>query len=134
MGPRGFTTHYVEGELRPGGAWRLCLRPDDGGKDLWQGGLVFKAWTESERKVFEAGRGSMQQAGPEPWTNSPLILQMCRRLQRRANQMTMIAATLDNAEKCLRGRVCGWFASRIPANPSVPLSLMRGLVQKFLQC
>jgi uncharacterized protein YndB with AHSA1/START domain len=38
MGPRGFTAAHVGGDLQPGGIWRVCLRPDDGGKDLWQGG------------------------------------------------------------------------------------------------
>jgi uncharacterized protein YndB with AHSA1/START domain len=51
MGPRGFTATHVEGELRPGGAWRLCLRRDEDGKELWQGG-VYREIVEPERLVF----------------------------------------------------------------------------------
>lgn len=42
MGPRGFTAHRIEYDFRPGGAWRLCLRPDDGGVELWQSGVYRK--------------------------------------------------------------------------------------------
>ena len=51
LGPRGFTAPHFEQDLRPGGAWRACLRPDDGGRDLWQGG-VLKEVVEPERLVF----------------------------------------------------------------------------------
>jgi uncharacterized protein YndB with AHSA1/START domain len=50
-GPAGFTMAHVEGDLRPGGVWRACLRPDDGGPDLWQGG-VYREVVEPERLVF----------------------------------------------------------------------------------
>ena len=40
MGPRGFTATHFEQESRPGGSWRLCLREDDSGRELWQGGVV----------------------------------------------------------------------------------------------
>jgi uncharacterized protein YndB with AHSA1/START domain len=49
MGPRGFTAAHQEQDLRPGGAWRTCLRSADG--DLWQGG-VFREIVEPERLVF----------------------------------------------------------------------------------
>ncbi len=51
MGPRGFTKLHLEQDLRPGGAWRACLRPDDGGDDLWQGG-VYREVVEPKRLVF----------------------------------------------------------------------------------
>jgi uncharacterized protein YndB with AHSA1/START domain len=51
MGPRGFTATHVEGEGRPGGRWRLCLRRDDTGEELWQGG-VYREFVEPERQVF----------------------------------------------------------------------------------
>jgi uncharacterized protein YndB with AHSA1/START domain len=51
MGPRGYTACHQEAELRPGGAWRACLRPDDGGEDLWQGG-VYREIVAPERLVF----------------------------------------------------------------------------------
>ena len=34
MGPRGFTATHLEGDLRSGGAWRICLRRDDDGEEL----------------------------------------------------------------------------------------------------
>lgn len=37
MGPRDFPMSNLEGELRPGGKWRGCLRAADG-RELWQGG------------------------------------------------------------------------------------------------
>lgn len=51
MGPRGYTAHGLSGEVRPGGAWRLCLRRDSDGEDLWQGG-VYREVNEPERVVF----------------------------------------------------------------------------------
>jgi uncharacterized protein YndB with AHSA1/START domain len=51
MGPRGYTADHLSGDLRPGGAWRSCLHQDDGGRDLWKGG-VYREIVESERLVF----------------------------------------------------------------------------------
>ena len=50
-GPRGFTATHIEGDLRPGGAWRACLRRDGTGEELWQGG-VYREVVEPERLVF----------------------------------------------------------------------------------
>jgi uncharacterized protein YndB with AHSA1/START domain len=36
--PRGFTVPYSEGELRPGGKWRCCMRAPNG-SELWLGGV-----------------------------------------------------------------------------------------------
>jgi uncharacterized protein YndB with AHSA1/START domain len=36
--PRGFTVPYSEGELRPGGKWRCCMRVPNG-SELWLGGV-----------------------------------------------------------------------------------------------
>ena len=43
MGPRGFTATHFEQESRPGGSWRLCLREDDSGRELWQGAWFAKS-------------------------------------------------------------------------------------------
>lgn len=51
MGPRGFTATHVEGDVRPGGAWRICLRRDETGEELWQGG-VYREVAQPERLVF----------------------------------------------------------------------------------
>ncbi|HEX3499244.1 MAG TPA: SRPBCC domain-containing protein [Stellaceae bacterium] len=50
-GPRGFTATHMDGELRPGGTWRTCLRRDEDGKELWQGG-VYREIVAPERLVF----------------------------------------------------------------------------------
>lgn len=50
-GPRGFTATHLEGDVRPGGAWRTCLRRDDTGEELWQGG-VYREVVAPERLVF----------------------------------------------------------------------------------
>jgi uncharacterized protein YndB with AHSA1/START domain len=36
--PRGFTVAHSEGELRPGGKWRCCMRAPNG-NELWLGGV-----------------------------------------------------------------------------------------------
>jgi len=51
MGPRGYTGCNLEGELRPGGKWRACLRRDEDGEELWQGG-VYREVVEPERLVW----------------------------------------------------------------------------------
>jgi uncharacterized protein YndB with AHSA1/START domain len=48
--PHGFTLTHCEGDLRPGGAWRSCMRSPDG-RDLWLSG-VYKAIVAPERLVF----------------------------------------------------------------------------------
>ena len=48
--PHGFTLTQCEGDLRPGGAWRACMR-SAGGTDLWLGG-VYREIVENERLVY----------------------------------------------------------------------------------
>jgi uncharacterized protein YndB with AHSA1/START domain len=48
--PKEFTMPVSEGELRPGGAWRACMRKPDG-TELWLGG-VYREIVEPERLVF----------------------------------------------------------------------------------
>ena len=50
-GPRDHPASHVEGELRPGGKWRTCLRALDGSRELWQGG-VYREVVPNERLVF----------------------------------------------------------------------------------
>lgn len=50
-GPRGFTATHLQADVRPGGAWRTCLRADDGSRELWQGG-VYREVVPPERLVF----------------------------------------------------------------------------------
>ncbi|MEO8193813.1 MAG: SRPBCC domain-containing protein [Gemmatimonadales bacterium] len=48
--PKGFTLPVNEGDLRPGGKWRSCMRKPDG-TELWLGG-VYREIVEPERLVF----------------------------------------------------------------------------------
>ena len=57
--PRGFTIPHSEGELRPGGRWRCCMRSPDG-VDHWLSG-TYREVVENELLVFthtweEAGK------------------------------------------------------------------------------
>jgi uncharacterized protein YndB with AHSA1/START domain len=50
-GPVNYPARYVEMDVRPGGAWRMCLRSTEGKQELWQGG-VFREVVAPERLVF----------------------------------------------------------------------------------
>jgi uncharacterized protein YndB with AHSA1/START domain len=50
MGPRGFVVTHADADLRPGGAWRSCIR-SPAGEDLWVGG-VYREIVANERLVF----------------------------------------------------------------------------------
>ena len=51
MGPRGYRACHIEGDLRPGGAWKNCLKRDEDGEELWNGG-VYREIKEPERIVY----------------------------------------------------------------------------------
>jgi uncharacterized protein YndB with AHSA1/START domain len=48
--PRGFTIPHGEGDLRPGGKWRVCMRAPEG-HELWLRG-VYRELVEHERIVM----------------------------------------------------------------------------------
>ncbi|MGA7489081.1 MAG: SRPBCC domain-containing protein [Xanthobacteraceae bacterium] len=48
--PRGFAVPYSEGELRPGGVWRCCMR-SPGGVEHWVSGS-YREIVENELLVF----------------------------------------------------------------------------------
>ncbi|HEU4364819.1 MAG TPA: SRPBCC domain-containing protein [Candidatus Krumholzibacteria bacterium] len=48
--PHGFTVTHSEGDLRPGGRWRACMRSPEG-TEYWLGG-VYREITSPERLVF----------------------------------------------------------------------------------
>ena len=51
-GPDGYTVHQVnDAVVRAGGTWRVMMRPESGGKELWQGG-VYREVKEPERLVM----------------------------------------------------------------------------------
>ena len=49
-GPQGFTTTYCDMDIRPGGAFRVCMRSPEGA-DYWKQG-VYREVVEPERLVF----------------------------------------------------------------------------------
>ena len=49
-GPNGFITPSSKMDVRPGGAWRICMRSPNG-IDVWQQG-VYREIVEPERLVF----------------------------------------------------------------------------------
>jgi uncharacterized protein (TIGR02246 family) len=62
--PQGFTVPHSEGDLRPGGAWRLCMRKP-GEADLWVGG-VYREVVAPERLVStHAWEDAHGKPGPE---------------------------------------------------------------------
>ena len=48
--PHGFTIIHAAGDLRPGGAWRSCMRSPEG-EELWLGG-TYREVVENELLVF----------------------------------------------------------------------------------
>ncbi len=48
--PKGYTIVHQNGDCRPGGKWRSCMRSPDG-KDLWLGG-VYRELVRDQRLVF----------------------------------------------------------------------------------
>lgn len=50
-GPRDYPATHLEMDVRPGGAWRGCLRSNETGRELWQGG-VFREVVPPDRVVF----------------------------------------------------------------------------------
>jgi len=50
-GPKDYPATLVEMDVRPGGAWRACLRSSETGKELWHRG-VFREVVEPARIVF----------------------------------------------------------------------------------
>jgi uncharacterized protein YndB with AHSA1/START domain len=49
-GPQGFTTTHCDMDIRPGGAFRVCMRSPEGA-DYWKQG-VYREIVEPERLVF----------------------------------------------------------------------------------
>jgi uncharacterized protein YndB with AHSA1/START domain len=50
LGPKGFTAPSCEMDLRPGGAWRACIRSPEGTEHRMQG--VYREVAPPERLVF----------------------------------------------------------------------------------
>lgn len=61
--PRDLTLPVGEGDLRPGGKWRACMRTPDGA-ELWLGG-EYREIVEPERLVFTHAWDQDGKRGPE---------------------------------------------------------------------
>jgi uncharacterized protein YndB with AHSA1/START domain len=61
--PRGYTVIHSEGDLRPGGAWRSCMRSPDG-QELWLGG-VYREVVPQQKLVFTHAWDSNGRPGHE---------------------------------------------------------------------
>jgi uncharacterized protein YndB with AHSA1/START domain len=61
--PPGFTVPHSEGELRPGGTWRCCMRAPNG-NELWLGG-VYREIVPHKRLVMTHAWEEDGAPGPE---------------------------------------------------------------------
>jgi uncharacterized protein YndB with AHSA1/START domain len=61
--PKGFTIPFSEGDARPGGAWKACMRTPEG-EDLWLSG-IYREVVEDEWLVFTHAWEEKGQRGHE---------------------------------------------------------------------
>lgn len=101
MGPRGYTATHLQGEWRPRGAWRACLRRDDNGEELWQGGVNLEI-VAPERLVYSfAWEGANGRRGHE----TRVTLNFSE--HRGKTRMDFRQEVFDSAEEC-DGHRAGW--------------------------
>lgn len=99
-GPRGFTTHSCTVDLRPGGAWRLCMRRDEDGLEHWLHG-VYRELDAPERLVstwvWEPGPGEFTDwvPGGEPGHETVLTLTLAE--QGGKTKLTVHHAVFESA-------------------------------------
>jgi len=101
MGPRGFTATHLEGELRPGGSWRACLRRDETGEELWQGG-VYREVVEPERLVWTF---AWEDANGRPGHETPIAVTFAE--HQGKTTMTFRQAVFESVEQ-RDGHQGGW--------------------------
>ena len=99
-GPRGFTTTYCEMDIRPGGAYRFCMRSPEG-TDHWKRG-VFREIVAPERLVFTfAWEDATGNPGHE------LLTTVTFAEHGHATKLTLHQAVFQSAEACESHRG-GW--------------------------
>ena len=102
MGPPKHPATHMEGEIKPGGKWRGCLRSGASGEDLWQGGEYLEI-DEPERLVFtfywEGDDGKPEKV--------MLITLTFQELDGRKTRMTMHQAQFSSEEQ-RDGHRIGW--------------------------
>jgi uncharacterized protein YndB with AHSA1/START domain len=100
-GPPDYPAVHVEGDLRPGGKWRTCLRALDGSRELWQGG-VYREIVPNERLVYSfAWDQEDGSQGPET------LVTVTFADQGRKTLMTFRQAVFNTKENC-DGHRRGW--------------------------
>jgi uncharacterized protein YndB with AHSA1/START domain len=103
-GPRGFTTPHHTMELRPGGAFRACLRSPEG-EEMWVRG-TYREVVPPERLVFtHAWEGADGQAGPETLVSVSFVERGSSRTEMRFHQ------ALFETEAARDGHRSGWSSS-----------------------
>ena len=99
--PRHSPMVHMQADVRPGGAWRGCLRPLDGSRELWQGG-VYREITPHERLAFTfAWDREEGGAGPETLVSITFADQGDKTL------MTFRQSVFATPENCEDHRI-GW--------------------------
>jgi uncharacterized protein YndB with AHSA1/START domain len=102
-GPHGFTTPHHSMDLRPGGAYRACLRAPDGSEHWVQG--VYREIVEPERLVFTH---AWEDAAGKPGHQSLVTVTFADRAGQ--TMMTFHQAEFDSVES-RDGHRGGWSGS-----------------------
>jgi uncharacterized protein YndB with AHSA1/START domain len=100
MAPQGFTIPSAEGDLRPGGAWRMTMRPAKGADLRLQG--AYREIVEPERLVFT--HTWLDDAG-KPGHETLVTVTFAD--HEGKTKMTMRQATFENVEE-RDGHEGGW--------------------------
>jgi uncharacterized protein YndB with AHSA1/START domain len=99
-GPQGFTTQYCQMDVRPGGAYRFCMRSPEG-TDHWKVG-VYREITPPERIVFTfAWEDAEGRAGHET------LITVLFEAVGDQTRLTLRQAVFDTVEGC-EGHHRGW--------------------------
>jgi uncharacterized protein YndB with AHSA1/START domain len=106
-GPPEYPAVQAEQDLRPGGAWRACLRSATSDHVLWQGG-VFHEVVPPERLVFSFKWESDDHEDGAPVDT--LVTVILTELPGGRTQMDFTQAGLKN-EQSLTGHRHGWTTS-----------------------
>jgi uncharacterized protein YndB with AHSA1/START domain len=104
MGPRDYPMVQQEGEFRPGGRWRGCLRSIKTGEDMWQSG-VYQEIVEPERIVF-----TFAWDRPDGSRSPETVITVTFAEHRGKTVMTFTQTGFDSVDQ-LEGHRGGWNSS-----------------------
>jgi uncharacterized protein YndB with AHSA1/START domain len=100
LGPKGYTAHSVSGDLRPGGAWRSCIRSPQG-EDLWASG-EYRTIDPPSRLVF-----TYAWEGPDGTRQTDTLITITFAEAEDKTQMTFVQQGLETPES-RDGHEGGW--------------------------